>query len=151
MSCMGSGIINKINKLAEGIYLCPDHWAQMEAEVRTRAPEEACGIVAGEGNHSRMVIPITNILHSPFRFRMEPEEQLNAFLLVEENKWEIVAVYHSHPQGIDAPSPTDYKELTYPGIIYLIWYKRTIEWLCRGYLMIGQTKANEVPVLILAE
>jgi proteasome lid subunit RPN8/RPN11 len=82
---------------------------------------------------------------------MAPEEQLKAFLLVEENKWDIIAIYHSHPKGMDAPSPTDYEELTYPGIIYLIWYKGINEWQCKGYLMISETKANEVPVLIQAD
>ena len=137
-----------MNSLSQGLYLCPEHWVQMEADVRAKAPEEACGIVAGEGNRTRMIIPVTNVLHSPYRFRMEPKEQLNAFLLVEDNNMDILAVYHSHPQGIARPSETDYEELTFPGIIYLIWYKWRNEWTCRGYLMNALTGAGEVPVNI---
>jgi proteasome lid subunit RPN8/RPN11 len=81
---------------------------------------------------------------------MAPEEQLNAFLLVEKNKWDILAVYHSHPQGIDAPSFTDYEELTYPGIIYLIWFKRARNWNCKAYLMYGKSKPSEVPLFTSA-
>lgn len=137
-----------MNVLANGIYLYPEHWAQMEADVRVRMSEEACGIVTGKGNHSRLVIPVTNILHSPFRFRMEPKEQLSAFLLAEEKNLEVIAVYHSHPHGIDQPSITDLEELTFPGIIYLIWYIQLSEWHCRGYLMESSLEINEVPVII---
>jgi proteasome lid subunit RPN8/RPN11 len=140
-----------MNSLLNGLYLIQDHWAQMEADVRVKAPEEACGIVIGEGNNSRFVIPVTNILHSPSRFRMEPKEQLSAFQLAEENGLDILAVYHSHPQGINKPSATDFEELTFPGTIYLIWFMVATKWNCRGYLMYPQMDAVEVPVIILEE
>jgi len=137
-----------MNSLTNGIQLSPGHWAQMEADIKAKTPEEACGIVLGEGNHARLVIPVTNILHSPTRFRMEPKEQLSAYLLAEEKKLDILAVYHSHPHGINQPSVTDYKELTFPGIIYLIWYSKDGEWNCRGYLMNTRLDTGEVPVII---
>ena len=140
-----------MNSLSSGLYLNTDHWAQMEADVRAKVPEEACGIVLGEDNRSQLVIPVTNILHSQFRFRMEPEEQLSAFLMAEEKSMDILAVYHSHPQCIDHPSATDLLELTFPGIIYLIWYIRVNQWNCRGYLMYPQMDAFEVPVIISEE
>jgi proteasome lid subunit RPN8/RPN11 len=140
-----------MNSLLNGLYLNTAHWAQMEADVRAKAPEEACGIVVGQGNHSRLVIPVTNILHSQYRFRMEPKEQLSAFLLAEEKRLEILAIYHSHPQGINKPSATDFEELTFPGIIYLIWYIGATQWNCRGYLMNPRMDAVEVPVIISEE
>ncbi len=137
-----------MNTLASGIVLTPEHWALMEADVSARASEEACGMIAGEGNHSSLVIPITNELHDLFRFRMNPTEELKAFLLAEEKGWEILAIYHSHPHGIQRPSPTDFAELTFPGVIYLIWYQVGDSWQCRGYLMQSQAGAGEVPVII---
>lgn len=137
-----------MNILSNGLYLHADHWTQMQGDVKAKAPEEACGLIAGEGNRSRLVIPVTNILHSPVRFRMDPKEQLDAFLMVEEKKLEILAVYHSHPHGIDKPSITDFEEVTFTGIIYLIWYMQTEEWQCRGYLMASRNDAREVPVII---
>jgi proteasome lid subunit RPN8/RPN11 len=137
--------------LSNGLFLDIVQWAQMEADVRAKAPEEACGIVLGEGNHSRLVIPVTNILHSSYRFRMEPNEQLNAFLLAEEKRWDILGVYHSHPQGIYKPSATDFEELTYPGIIYLIWYAVASKWHCRGYMMYPEIDPVQVPVIISEE
>ena len=137
-----------MNDLASRLYIKPEHWSQMEREVDAYAPEEACGIVAGRGNHSELVIPVTNILHSVTSFRMEPKEQLNAFLLAEERSLDILAIYHSHPEGIDKPSFTDLKELTFPGIIYLIWYKAVDRWNCRGYLMRNLVEAREVKVIV---
>jgi proteasome lid subunit RPN8/RPN11 len=134
--------------LSAGLYLSPQHWAQMEADVSSKSTEEACGIVAGEGNHSKLVIPVTNMLHNPYRFRMDPGEQLKAFLLVEEKGLDILAIYHSHPHGINSPSVTDYEEFAFPGVIYLIWYQDANKWQCRGYLMESGVGTGEVPVII---
>ena len=120
----------------------------MEADVIARSPEEACGLIAGEGDQSRLVLPITNILHDVFRFRLDPEEELRAFILIEEYGWDVLAVYHSHPHGIDHPSRTDIGELTFPGIIYLIWYQHAKQWFCRGYLMQVDIDPLEVAVFI---
>jgi proteasome lid subunit RPN8/RPN11 len=79
---------------------------------------------------------------------MDPEEELKAFISVEEKGWEILAVYHSHPHGIDRPSASDFDQLTFPGIVYLIWYQNANEWRCRGYLMRAVLDSLEVPVVI---
>ena len=130
-----------------GLILTPKQWEQMQADVSTRATEEACGLIAGRGNRSEIVIPVTNILHDPYRFRMDPKEELNAFFLAEQNGWDIIAIYHSHPQGIQTPSLTDHTELTFPGIIYLIWYQDANGWQCRGYLMNLGTKDEEIHII----
>ena len=137
-----------MNALPSRIHLTSDQWAQMEADVAAKAPEEACGFVVGKGYHTKLIIPVTNTLHDAYRFRMDPEEQLKAFFLAEDKSWDILAVYHSHPHGISSPSATDYNELAFPGIIYLIWYQDANQWHCRGYIMQAQTGAGEVPVII---
>jgi proteasome lid subunit RPN8/RPN11 len=137
-----------MNNLASGIVLTPEHWAQMETDINLRPAEEACGLVVGIGNYSKLVIPVTNILHDPHRFRMDPQEELNAFLLADQKGWEVLAIYHSHPHGIARPSITDHAELTFPGMIYLIWFQQYDAWQCRGYLMQSEGKGVEVPVII---
>ncbi|MGE5122895.1 MAG: Mov34/MPN/PAD-1 family protein, partial [Acidobacteriaceae bacterium] len=62
----------------------------------------------------------------------------------------VIAVYHSHPHGIARPSATDLDELTFPGIVYLIWYQQEATWYCRGYLMNSDQAPIEVPVIISA-
>jgi proteasome lid subunit RPN8/RPN11 len=145
---MGGSINTPLNKLSSGLVISHDQWAEMEEHVSSKAPEEACGLIAGERNHARLILPITNILHDRYRFRMDPKEQLQAFLMAENEGCDIIAIYHSHPYGIAHPSATDNAELTFPGVIYLIWYQATNQWQCRAYLMQSGTGASEVPVII---
>lgn len=109
----------------------------MRADVSQRSAEEACGLLGGriEGSayKTRLVIPATNILHSPTRYRIEPQEQLAAFLTFEAQGLELVGIYHSHPQGLAYPSPTDIAEAYYPEAIYLIWVRQGDDWSCSGF------------------
>lgn len=105
-------------------------------------PEEACGMIGGYGETATAVLPITNELHSPHRFRMAAEEQLNAFLFLEENKWDLIAIYHSHPEGPDHPSATDLAEFAYPGTQYLIWYRLNGSWEVKAYILDNRSFAE---------
>lgn len=145
---MGSGVDHPVTSIPEGIRMSTIHWAEMQADVAARAPEEACGFVIGMGDRVELIVPVTNILHDPFRFRMDPQEELNGFLLAEKTGKEIIAVYHSHPVGIDHPSASDVAELTFPGILYLIWFQAASEWQCKAYIMQNRAKPTEVPVII---
>lgn len=112
-------------------------WEQMRLDVASRAPEEACGLLAGRRQEDQLQASLlfitTNLLHSPTRYRIDPQEQLAAFNRMDDLGLELVAIYHSHPQGPDAPSPTDLAEAYYPEAAYLIWSGRAGEWVCAGY------------------
>lgn len=95
-------------------------WQQILENIWSVLPEEGCGFVAGTGQEARVVLPVTNRLHSPVRFEMTPLEQLKAMLWIEENGMDTVAIYHSHPEGPTVPSPTDLTEFAYPDAICLI-------------------------------
>jgi len=132
----------------------------MLADVRACDPVEACGLIAGRASQAVHVIPVTNVLQSRVRFRMDPLEQLNAFNQIEERGLELLAIYHSHPDGPATPSVTDVTEAAYPGVVHLIWSKSgerldealgeplTELWNCRGFLIAGG-RVSEVPILIL--
>ena len=129
------------------IQLKSEHWEKMRSDVSQRAPEEACGLVAGLSDSSTAVFPINNLLHSRGRYRMDPQEQLAAFQWIDDHDWLLLAIYHSHPQGPPGPSRSDIAENTYPGVIYLIWSRWRKEWLCSGFIIQGN-EVTEVPVLI---
>jgi proteasome lid subunit RPN8/RPN11 len=133
---------------SSGISIRSELILQMKADVSARTPEEACGFVVGSQARAEIIIPVTNILHDPFRFRMDPQEELNAFLLAEKKGKEIIAVYHSHPYGIAHPSESDIKELTFPGVVYLIWFQLSESWQCRAYLMQANLDPVEIPLHI---
>lgn len=84
-------------------------------------PLEGCGLLAGdERGRVTAVYPITNILHSPTAYEMDPAQQLQAMLDLEAAGWQIFAIYHSHPQGPETPSPTDIALAFYPEATYII-------------------------------
>jgi proteasome lid subunit RPN8/RPN11 len=137
-----------MNTLLSRLILSPEQWSQIVGDVTSRLQEEACGFLAGVGGRVGLVIPVANMLHDPYRFRMDPKEELLAFQRIEEKGMEVLAIYHSHPNGIQRPSATDFAELTFSGIIYLILYQEDQVWQGRAYLMQRQGEAGEVPVII---
>ena len=70
-------------------------------------PNECCGILAGSDGTVARLYRITNTAHSPYRYLMQPQEQLNAMLDSDRNGWEVLAFYHSHTHGAAYPSATD--------------------------------------------
>ena len=70
-------------------------------------PNECCGILAGNTNGISAIFPITNTAKSPYRYLMDPQEQLTAMLEIEKQNWDIKAFYHSHTHSPASPSTTD--------------------------------------------
>ena len=81
--------------------------SQMIAHAREDDPNECCGILAGADGTVSHIYRITNTAKSPYRYLMDPQEQLNAMLESDRNGWEILAFYHSHTHSPAYPSQTD--------------------------------------------
>lgn len=132
------------------LQLSPQLWGQMVADVSERAPQEACGLVAGKENICLAVYPLTNLLHSPTQYRIDPQEQFETFQLIEDNGWDLLAIYHSHPLGPPGLSTRDLAEAFYPQAVYLVWYRSGDEWNCKGFL-IQHLEPEEVAIFIKAD
>lgn len=115
------------------LVLSSAHISQMEAHVNRCSPEEGCGLLAGIRQRVELTIPITNQLHSPVRYNMEPEELVRAFYDLEARGFEMLASFHSHPNGPVTPSETDIREFAYPGTYMLIWSRTTSGWKVKGF------------------
>lgn len=122
-------------------------WERLLLDVESRIPEEACGLLAGLGSKVLEIIPIENIYHSPHRYRMNPEAQLSAFQYLEEQGWEMLAIYHSHPEGPAQPSNTDIEEAYYPEAVYIILSPDDGNFSPRGYIII-EGAVQEIPIRI---
>ncbi len=83
-------------------------------------PDEGCGLLAGYDLTARVFLPVENILHSSNRFSMKPEEQLRAFKQIEEQNMDLIAIVHSHPDGVTSPSAIDCDKFAYPGVLSVI-------------------------------
>lgn len=94
-------------------------WAQ------AAAPNEACGIVAGdgpafEGGRPLRFHGLVNAAASPYRYLIEPGEQLRTMLAIDDAGEEVWAIFHSHVGSPAVPSATDIELAFYPEALYLI-------------------------------
>ena len=83
------------------------HVDDMFAHARQEYPNECCGILAGVDGVGKRLYRTTNVVKSPVRYQIDPQEQLNAELDAEKSGWEYLAFYHSHTRGHVGLSTTD--------------------------------------------
>ena len=122
----------------------------MRCHVDRVFPEEACGLLAGEQGILVAVHPVTNVLHSKTRFRMDGPEQVRVLQAIEMAGLALVGIFHSHPEGPDDLSVTDVREMRYPDIAHLIWSRPEGDWTCRAFRMVdGQP--GEIRLVIAEE
>jgi len=102
------------------VILRGEHISEMVEHARSEAPLEACGILAGKEGVVERVYPAANMEESLVRYRVDPHEQLRIFMEIEERGWEILGIYHCHPNGVAYPSAVDVKLAFYPECVYII-------------------------------
>ncbi|MBE0685772.1 MAG: M67 family metallopeptidase [Anaerolineaceae bacterium] len=103
--------------------------------VDKKYPEESCGLLAGIDNNVTIEIPITNQLHSPVKFFMDPMELYIALEKIDSLKLDLLGIFHSHPKGPPKPSETDIKEFLYPGVATIICYPESNNWKMKAFLI----------------
>ena len=79
-------------------------------EARRKHPVEACGLLFGHITEREMlikrIVPTRNLLDSPTRFRISPEEFVRHLSKAEGEGLRLIGFYHSHPAD-PAPSSID--------------------------------------------
>ena len=93
---------------------------EMLAHVAGLWPEEACGLVGGRDGRAVRLYPVENTRHSPVAFEMDPLQQIKGMLAMEAEGLDLIAIYHSHPDGPARPSATDVANAYYPDAVQLI-------------------------------
>jgi proteasome lid subunit RPN8/RPN11 len=93
---------------------------QIVQYVRDGFPNETCGIIATKVGIAERVYPVRNASESPVHYEMDPEEQLRAILEIEDNEWDLGAIYHSHTRTRAYPSKTDVGLAFYPDALQII-------------------------------
>jgi proteasome lid subunit RPN8/RPN11 len=118
----------------------------MLEHVCRRAPEEACGLLAGAPGQVERVYIIENIRHSRYDYYMDPDEQVRAMLEIDAAGWEVNGIFHSHPAGPPVPSATDIHQAYYPEAVYIIWARADGQpWSMRGFA-IDAGQVRDVPI-----
>ena len=119
----------------------------MHKHVQHEYPLEACGLIAGKEGQSVHIYEIQNELRSPIRFRMQPKQQLLALLDMEDKAFDLLAIYHSHPNGPSGPSSTDVREAAYPEALHLIWSRSRSAWTANAFRIFSD-RIDSLPITI---
>ena len=88
---------------------------EMIKHSRLENPNECCGILAGTGGKVTKLYRIQNSTPSPYRYVMDPNEQLKAMKDADERSLDLMAFYHSHTHSPAYPSDTDIRMATESG------------------------------------
>jgi proteasome lid subunit RPN8/RPN11 len=120
---------------------------EIVAHVRSEAPREACGLLAGRDGAITRVIRCANVHATPTtRYLIDPREQLRAFRAIDAAGEELLGIYHSHPVSQPYPSPTDRAEAHYPDALYLLVSLRSGTPEVRAFRIGGDDFIREVAV-----
>jgi len=93
----------------------------MIAHARREAPIECCGVLGGRDGRVLKLYQATNAEHSRYCYNIEPQELFRINRECEENGWQFLAIYHSHPDSAAYPSPTDvHLAALWPESLYFI-------------------------------
>lgn len=94
---------------------------QIADHAEAEAPNEACGLLGGDGATISLAIPMRNAAPAPTeRFALDPQEQLAALKTIDAAQLNWMAIYHSHPRSEAIPSRIDINEALDPKPLHLI-------------------------------
>jgi desampylase len=98
--------------------------AQLIDEARRAFPRECCGLIEGVRGEKTIealqLHPARNLSVEPDRFEIDPVTHIALARALRGTAREIVGCYHSHPNGIAAPSPRDRENIGEEGFVWLI-------------------------------
>jgi len=93
---------------------------EMIAHAQEDAPNECCGLIAGDDGRAVKLFRAKNAEASPWRYSVEPKDLFRIFRETEENGWSFLAIYHSHTASEAYPSPTDVRLAFWPEAYYVL-------------------------------
>jgi [CysO sulfur-carrier protein]-S-L-cysteine hydrolase len=104
--------------------LAPELLAEIVAHAREEAPNECCGVLAFEDGDLARAVRMhraINVAASPLRFEVDGLELLHTIEAIEEDGYELGAIYHSHTRTAPYPSQTDINfAANWPGVEWVI-------------------------------
>ena len=93
--------------------------------AREGLPNEACGLLvgpayAGDGGSPTRYVALRNAAESPYRYMIDPQEQLKVWIDLEDADEVPWAIVHSHVASLAVPSATDIGLAFFPDSLYVI-------------------------------
>jgi [CysO sulfur-carrier protein]-S-L-cysteine hydrolase len=112
-----------------------DIYERIFEQARAELPNECCGLIGGTREEAKTLYPAGNAEASPFRYVLDPMDQLRITEEMDAAGEDLAAIYHSHTKSEAYPSQTDInlalverrdgdqvaeRIQLFPGTIYLI-------------------------------
>jgi len=93
---------------------------EMIAHALEDAPNECCGIIAGQDGRAVKLFRAQNAEASPYRYNVDPKDLFRIHRECDENGWEFIVIYHSHTASEAYPSATDVRLAFWPETYYVL-------------------------------
>ena len=77
-------------------------------------------MLAGIYGRIEKFYPMANTDQSGEHFMMDPREQFSVIKQIRNQRLELLAIYHSHPESPARPSAEDIRPALTPDVIYVI-------------------------------
>jgi len=82
---------------------------------------ECCGLLAGRDGVITTILRAENAAANPEKnYEIAPQELFALMRRLHEENLDLIAIYHSHPNGKNEPSPTDIEQGYYPDAAFII-------------------------------
>ena len=124
------------------------------AHTEASYPNECCGVMIGTMGEPKVVFEFRtcknlNTERARDRYEMDPLDMLKAEREFENSPWDIIGIYHSHPDHPSRPSQTD-TDRAWPNYSYVIIsvQKGTVAGANSWVLNEGERKFYEEPLVI---
>lgn len=98
---------------------------ELIAHARREYPNEACGLILGDGPASAggrplRFVPTVNAAASPYRYEIDSRDLLRLTLEADDRDEAFWGIVHSHVRSPARPSPTDVGLAFYPDALYVL-------------------------------
>jgi proteasome lid subunit RPN8/RPN11 len=98
---------------------------QIVDAARADVPNETVGLLvapeyAGAGGVPERYVRMRNAAASPYRYLLDPDEQLAVMLEIDDADEVVWGIVHSHVASVAVPSATDVGLAYYPDSLYLL-------------------------------
>ena len=94
---------------------------EMVAHAREEAPNECCGLVGSSNGDAQRIYRAANAERSPVKYVVDPRDQIRIQNDIDDQGWELGAIYHSHTRTEPFPSQTDINlARNWPDPLYVI-------------------------------
>jgi len=132
--------------LQKSIIITEDQKQILSKHAKDNEPDESCALLLGHEEQEQSIVKqiylAKNVEESPVNFTISNEELLKGYQLAEEEKLEVIGIFHSHPKSETIPSTTDQKFMHSNPVVWVIFSGMTNEF--KAYFL--DSKVIEVKI-----